>query len=211
VLGKFIAIEGLEGAGKSTALHTILAVLAEHQIEAISTREPGGTVIGEELRTILKNAFYQKIMDARTELLMLYAARIQLVEEIIKPALERGCWVISDRFELSTLAYQGGGRGLDAAIIKTLSHFCLQGLQPDLTLFLNLPPEMGLQRAVQRGQLDRFEKESKAFFKRVYQTYTTEAAVRPEVVSIDASLPLEDVVLLIQKTVRQFIAAEHHG
>lgn len=210
-IGKLIAIEGLEGAGKSTAVSVILDVLKNHKIEAINTREPGGTAISEELRNLLKNKNYQGIMDPRTELLLMYAARVQLVEQVIKPALNRGAWVIVDRFELSTLAYQGGGRGLDEAMIKTLSSFCLEGLSPDLTIFMDIHPDLGMQRVKQRGEQDRFEKEATLFFTRVYDKYLSQVDSLATAVKVDASLPLEQVIESIKNIINQFIIAEAHG
>lgn len=141
--GKLIVIEGLEGAGKSTAVDTLVTLLSEAGISAITTREPGGTEIGEQLRSIIKNPQYKNILDDKSELLLLYTARTQLLEEVIKPALKKGCWVIADRFELSTRAYQGGGRGLNLNVINQLSEFCLDGFKPDLTLYLDISPEQG--------------------------------------------------------------------
>jgi dTMP kinase len=207
--GKLIAIEGLEGAGKSTALNVVLETLQQHNIEAITSREPGGTLISEALRSILKNPDYQGTMDARTELLLMYAARVQLVEQVIKPALNRGCWVIVDRFELSTLAYQGGGRGLDESMIRALSLFCLQGLTPDLTIFMDIHPDKGMQRVKQRGQQDRFEQENTIFFAKVYDRYLSVLDKTVGSVKIDASLALSHVMDTIKNTMNQFIVDNH--
>jgi len=191
--GKLIVIEGLEGAGKSTALHTVLDLLAEQNIRTITTREPGGTAVGEILRSVIKNVDFKDCLDSRSELLLLYTARMQLVEEVIKPALKRGTWVVADRFELSTFAYQGGGRGLDMKLIEQLSVFCLNGFQPDLTLFLDIKPELGMQRARQRGQLDRIEQQSSEFFQRVYDAYKQQIQNYPNTICIDASQNLLEV------------------
>lgn len=125
--GKLIVIEGLEGAGKSTAVATVADLLTQAGIKTITTREPGGTEVGEQLRSIIKNPKYKDILDDKSELLLLYTARVQLLEEVIKPALQ-GTWVIADRFELSTMAYQGGGRGLSQAMIH-LSEFWPKWIQ----------------------------------------------------------------------------------
>lgn len=203
--GKLIVIEGLEGAGKSTAVNNVIEILSQHHITTITTREPGGTPIGEILRNLIKNPEYSGVLEDKTELLLLYAARIQLIEQTIKPALREGKWVIADRFELSTIAYQGGGRGLDLQMIKNLSAFCLDGFKPDLTLYLDISPETGMQRAKQRGAFDRIEQQAIEFFHRVHEAYISQVDLNPDIVSIDASLPLKDVCYAIQNAVNQFI------
>lgn len=204
--GRFIVVEGLEGAGKSTAIQTIKSYLQAEQINFIQTREPGGTRIGEELRKLLKEKIEGETLDPRAELLMLYAARVQLVEQVIRPALNNGIWVLADRFELSTFAYQGGGRGLDHEMIARLSNFCLQGFNPDLTLFLDIDPERGNERIRLRGQLDRIELESRAFFKRIYKAYHETIGRMTNVVCIDASQPLEMVQEVLLTQLKNFIS-----
>ncbi|MBL7480940.1 dTMP kinase [Legionella bononiensis] len=206
--GKLIVIEGLEGAGKSTAVNTVIDELSKRDISTITTREPGGTAVGEILREVIKNPEYSDVLDDKTELLLLYAARIQLIEQVIKPALQQGTWVIADRFELSTIAYQGGGRGLDLQMIKSLSAFCLNGFKPDLTLYLDISPEIGMQRAKQRGTFDRIEQQALEFFHRVHETYIKYINANPDIVTIDASRPLTDVRSAIQEAVNRFI--EHY-
>ena len=191
--GKLIVIEGLEGAGKSTAINTVTEFLAQKDIKYITCREPGGTAIGEILRSIFKNPQYKDVLDDRCELLLLYAARIQLLEEVIKPALHEGIWVIADRFELSTMAYQGGGRGLDQTLINQLSTYSLNGFKPDLTLYLDISPEEGMKRVRSRGEFDRIEQQSIDFFYRVHERYLSCIQNNPDVVKLDASLPLPDV------------------
>lgn len=203
--GKLIVIEGLEGAGKSTVLKCINNLLAQRGISTLTTREPGGTPIGELLRNIIKNPDYKDILDDRSELLLLYTARIQLIKEVIKPALSQGRWVIADRFELSTRAYQGGGRGIDSELINSLSEFCLNGFKPDLTLYLDITPEMGMQRAKARGNFDRIEQQSINFFHRVYQMYQLLIENNPEIVKIDASKSVEEVNSAVQKVVNNYI------
>lgn len=203
--GKLIVIEGLEGAGKSTAVHTVLDLLSQKNINTLTTREPGGTAIGEILRSIIKNIEYKDVLDDRSELLLLYTARIQLVEQVIKPALKQGSWVVADRFELSSLAYQGGGRGLDQNMIQNLSDFCLDGFKPDLTLYLDITPEIGMKRASLRGQFDRIEQQSIDFFNRVYDTYTHYIKADPKGVIIDASRSVQEVQHAIQKVMNQFL------
>lgn len=209
--GKLIVIEGLEGAGKSTAVQAVVDLLAKHRIHSISTREPGGTEIGELLRAIIKKPEYKNTLDDRSELLLLYTARVQLVEEVIKPALAQGSWVVADRFELSSMAYQGGGRGLDPSMINKLSEFCLAGFKPDLTLYLDLSPELGMLRAQQRGAFDRIEQQTMDFFHKVYHAYNSCVKEHPAVVSIDASLPLVEVQELIRSAVSAFIESYNHG
>ncbi len=203
--GKLIVIEGLEGAGKSTAVSTVIDMLAQHNITTVTTREPGGTSIGEVLRDLIKNPEYSEILEDKTELLLLYAARVQLIEQVIKPALQQGKWVIADRFELSTIAYQGGGRGLDLEMIKNLSAFCLDGFKPDLTLYLDIAPETGMQRVKQRGEFDRIEQQAIAFFHRVHEAYINHTHAHPNIVTIDATLPLNDVRFAIQNTLGRFL------
>lgn len=203
--GKLIVIEGLEGAGKSTAVSTVIELLTQRDIATITTREPGGTAIGEVLRKLIKNPEYSGVLEDKTELLLLYAARIQLIEQIIKPALREGKWVIADRFELSTIAYQGGGRGLDLQMIKSLSTFCLDDFKPDLTLYLDISPEIGMERAKQRGAFDRIEQQSIDFFHRVHEAYISHVHSNPDIVTIDASLPLRDVRCSIQSALTRFI------
>lgn len=203
--GKLIVIEGLEGAGKSTAVDTVVDFLKQRQIKTITTREPGGTPIGELLRTLIKNTEYKDVLEDRAELLLFYTARMQLLEQVIKPTLAEGSWVVADRFELSSLAYQGGGRGLDKAWIEQLSQFCLHGFKPDLTLFLDISPELGMQRAQRRGQMDRIEQQSMEFFKRVHQTYLDYVHRDPHSVIIDASRSIPEVQQQIQQAMQQFI------
>lgn len=204
-MGKLIVIEGLEGAGKSTAVNTIIEFLSRLDINIITTREPGGTVIGEVLREVIKNPEYKDVLDDKSELLLLYTARIQLLEQVIKPALEQGTWVIADRFELSTMAYQGGGRGLDQNMIEHLSAFALDGFKPDLTLYLDISPEEGMQRVRSRGAFDRIEQQSIDFFNRVHESYLKHVEKNPYAIMIDASRPLPLVQQTIQEALKAFI------
>ena len=195
--GKLLVIEGLEGAGKTTVIQTIESYLKDKNQKVLLTREPGGTRVGEWVRSLIKEQVSGETLDPRTELLMLYAARVQPSEEIIKPALKQGIWVISDRFELSTIAYQGGGRGLPMAMINQVSTAVLQGFKPDVTFFLDLDPALGLARVLQRGAKDRMEQESLVFFQRVNDAYHQAILGMQDVIQIDASQPLSSV----QKTV----------
>ncbi|KTC78219.1 thymidylate kinase [Legionella brunensis] len=204
--GRFIVVEGLEGAGKSTAIQTIKEYLEGVLPEILLTREPGGTRVGEKIRSIIKEKVEGENLDARAELLLLYAARVQLLEEVIYPALDKGCWVLADRFELSTYAYQGGGRHLDKGMISALSTFCLRGFKPDLIIFLDIEPEKGLSRARQRGAADRMEQESLTFFTDVYNSYQQIIKTLDNVVCIEASQPIEMVQKSIITQLKTFIA-----
>lgn len=190
---RFIVIEGLEGAGKTTARDILVAVLNQHGInDIIFTREPGGTPLAEKLRELIKQGVKGEKLTDRAEVLLLYAARVQLVENVIKPALARGAWVIGDRHDLSSQAYQGGGRGIDANLMSTLRDTMLGDFRPDLTFYLDIQPSLGLQRAKKRGKLDRIEQESLAFFERIRQRYLELVALDGSIITIDAnqSLPV---------------------
>ncbi|GAA4896288.1 dTMP kinase [Ferrimonas pelagia] len=191
--GTFIVIEGLEGAGKSSAVALVNDWLAQRfpGREIVNTREPGGTPLAEEIREIWK-APRQEAMAPMTELLMVYACRAQLVETVIKPALARGAVVLGDRHDLSSQAYQGGGRGLSAQV-ASLAQITLGTFAPDLTLYLDIDPAVGLERARQRGALDRIEQEQIDFFLRARETYLAAADKVDSIVSIDASQPMADV------------------
>lgn len=207
-LGHFIVVEGLEGAGKSTAVATIKKILTEHLGHFITTREPGGTDVGEVIRALIKHPPANELVDPRAELLLLYTSRVQLIERVIKPALQRGTWVLADRFELSTFAYQGGGRGLDLRMIEQLSQFCLQGFAPDLILFLDVDPAIGLDRAQSRGHFDRIERESLAFFKAVSQAYHEKIKTMKQVVVIDANQSEAFVQTAIADALQQYLGLE---
>lgn len=177
--GKFITIEGTEGVGKSTNLAYVHSWLQQRGIEVVVTREPGGTPLAEQIRELLL-ARRDEQVDETAELLLVFAARAQHLQQVIKPALSRGAWVLSDRFTDATYAYQGGGRGLNTATIAQLEQLVQADLRPDLTLILDIDVELGLNRAKARGELDRFESEAVAFFERVRAVYRQRAAVAPE-------------------------------
>ncbi|MDH1088052.1 dTMP kinase [Pantoea brenneri] len=206
---KFIVIEGLEGAGKTTARDAIVATLRERGIEDIVfTREPGGTPLAEQLRVLVKQGIEGEQVTDKAELLMLYAARVQLVETVIKPALARGAWVIGDRHDLSSQAYQGGGRGLDSELMRTLRDAVLGDFRPDLTLYLDVTPDIGLQRARARGALDRIEQESLRFFERTRDRYLALAADDPTILTIDATQSLQQVTASLQSTLKGWLAEQ---
>lgn len=206
---KFIVIEGLEGAGKTTAREAIVAVLREQGIhDLVFTREPGGTPLAEKLRVLIKQGIEGEHITDRAELLMLYAARVQLVENVIKPALARGAWVIGDRHDLSSQAYQGGGRGMDAQLMATLRDTVLGNFRPDLTLYLDVTPEIGLARARARGALDRIEQESLRFFERTRERYLALSAADPRTIVIDATQTLDDVTRSLKSAVSTWLAGQ---
>ena len=190
--GRFITIEGVEGVGKSTNISYIERFLEARDIEFVSTREPGGTALAERIRDVLLDKA-ESSMDPMTELLLMFAARKQHTEELIKPALERGKWVICDRYTDSSYAYQGGGLGLDSKIISKVEKLTLGSFKPDLTIVLDLPVKKGLARAGNRGELDRFELESEKFFKRVRATFLARAKTHKRYHVINASRSLSAV------------------
>ncbi|MGG2140089.1 dTMP kinase [Symbiopectobacterium sp. RP] len=206
---KFIVIEGLEGAGKTSAQNTVLATLRTHDVQdVVFTREPGSTPLAERLRDLIKQGADDERITDKAELLMLYAARVQLVENVIKPALARGTWVIGDRHDLSSQAYQGGGRGMDQQLMQSLRDTVLGTFRPDLTLYLDIPPEQGLARARQRGALDRIEQESLDFFARTRARYQALAANDATIVTIDASQPLDKVSADIEAALVQWLGQQ---
>ncbi|WP_430389481.1 dTMP kinase [Dyella sp. 20L07] len=186
--GKFISLEGGEGAGKSTLLTGLQRHLIAQGVDLAQTREPGGTPLGEAVRAIVLDPKLRD-MSAETELLLMFASRAQLVRECIEPALAAGKWVLCDRFTDASYAYQGGGRGVSVERIATLEQWATEGLVPDLTLLLDLPVATGRARAAGRGEADRIEVETDAFFERVRATYRARAVAQPQRFRvIDASL-----------------------
>ncbi len=202
--GQFIVVEGLEGAGKSSAVHTIKEFLNDNSIEVLLTREPGGTAIGEVIRRLIKEKNSEP-MDPKTELLLLYASRIELLKKKILPALQDGYWVVADRFELSSWAYQGYGRQLDLQFLTELSSFSLNLFKPNLTLFLEVSLELGLKRARARGETDRIEQESFEFFKSVYIGYHKQLKIQDHVHILNAEKPLDEVQLDIKEILQRYL------
>ncbi|EKJ9781896.1 dTMP kinase [Klebsiella aerogenes] len=207
----YIVIEGLEGAGKTTARNLVVETLEQLGIrDMVFTREPGGTILAEKLRSLVLDiqSTGDEVINDKAEVLMFYAARVQLVETVIKPALARGQWVIGDRHDLSTQAYQGGGRGIDQRMLATLRDAVLGDFRPDLTLYLDVTPEVGLKRARARGDLDRIEQESMNFFNRTRARYLELAAQDPTIRTVDATQPLEAVERDIRAVITQWVAEQ---
>lgn len=190
--GKFITLEGGEGAGKSTVLDAVRARLAQAGLDVVVTREPGGTALGEAVRALVLDPA-QRDLCAESELLLIFAARAQHVHEVIRPALEAGRWVLSDRYTDASYAYQGGGRGQPLERIADLERWAAP-IKPDLTLLLDLPVDVGLARAGARGESDRIEREATDFFERVRVAYRARAASEAQRFQvIDASAPIDSV------------------
>ncbi len=204
--GRFITLEGGEGAGKSTNADYLAQRLEAAGIRLLRTREPGGTALGERIRELLLDTASDG-MHADTELLLMFAARAQHIHERILPALRAGAWVLCDRFTDATYAYQGGGRGIDVARIAQLEDWVQQGLQPDMTILFDLPVETGLARAGARGELDRFEREQQAFFEAVRQAYLQRAEREPARFRVvDAGQPLDAVQRQLDTLVDELLA-----
>ncbi|MEW8497164.1 MAG: dTMP kinase [Candidatus Thiodiazotropha taylori] len=203
--GRFITVEGGEGAGKSSNLDFIRNLLNSAGKQVVFTREPGGTPLGEAIRDLLLGHQHTGMADD-TELLLMFAARAEHLQQKIIPALQQGQWVLCDRFTDASYAYQGAGRGLASDRIASLEQFVQGGLRPDLTLLLDLPVEQGLARAGQRSEPDRFEKQEMSFFEKVRAGYLEIAAREPHRVKIvDASKPLETVQQQIHSVVSTFL------
>jgi len=190
--GKMISVEGIEGVGKSTLLPLMAETLRQSGVKVIETREPGGTVIGEQIRHVLLHQKEAAIAPV-TELTLMFAARAQHLEEVIKPALQAGHWVLCDRFTDSTYAYQGGGRQLPTSLIEKIEHAVIESFQPDHTVLLDLDVIEGLNRAAQTGAKDRFESESIAFFNRVRAAYLSRASQFDRITVMSAAPPLMEV------------------
>ncbi|MEQ1487304.1 MAG: dTMP kinase [Methylotenera sp.] len=195
---KFITLEGMDGAGKSTHIPNIISLLQTRGFEVVSTREPGGTAIGERLRELLLH----EPMHAETETLLMFAARREHIANVIAPALARGAYVLSDRFTDATYAYQCGAKGVDAAKIQQLEHWVQVGLQPDLTILFDVPVEVSIQRLSNAREPDKFERENAEFFTKIRNAYLQRAKENPARFRIiDANRPLE----LVKQSVEEII------
>lgn len=202
--GLFITLEGTEGSGKSTQIAVIKAHMEAKGHKVVCLREPGGTPIAEEIRTLLKTPRKDDNMCDKTELLLMYAARAQLVETVIKPLLSAGTDVICDRHDLSSVAYQGGGRGMNMDDIYAIRKVVLGNFRPDLTIIIDVDPKIGMQRARNRGELDRFELSQIDFFERVRNTYLEYAKTHQDFVSVvdghkEISAVSHDVIACLDK------------
>jgi len=205
--GKFITVEGIEGAGQTTCMQVVTDVIEQQGISAIHTREPGGTDLGEDLRNLLLGHKHTGMSDD-AELLMMFAARAEHIAQKIKPALDAGNWVLCDRFTDATYAYQGYGRGISLEKISGLENWVQGELRPDLTLLMDLPVEMGMERAGKRSAPDRFESEAWDFFERIRQGYLSIAAEQSSRVKvIDASQDLHDVQEQVRAAIEAFVNA----
>lgn len=206
---KFIVVEGLEGAGKTSAIQCVVDTLQANNIRDITrTREPGGTILAEKMRSLVKEEHQGEVLHDTAEVMLLYAARVQLVENVIKPALARGSWVVGDRHDMSSQAYQGGGRQISREVMESLKKTALAGFKPDFTLYLDINPKLGLERARGRGELDRIEKMDLSFFERTRERYLEIAHSDPSVVIIDASQTMDKVALDIRAALNQWLAAQ---
>ncbi|MBV1906559.1 MAG: dTMP kinase [Pseudomonadales bacterium] len=200
---RFITLEGCEGVGKTTNANLIESILLEAKLPFIRTREPGGTPLAESLRELLIVKRSEKIHPL-CEVLMVFAARAQHVNEVIRPALESGIWVLCDRFTDASFAYQGGGRGVEDVTIEQLENIVHSDLQPDLTLYLDMPVDMAMSR-IQARELDRFEEEQQTFFEKVRSAYLRRAEVHARFHTIDAAQNLENVQSDIRDCLLDFI------
>ena len=197
--GKFITVEGIEGVGKSTHIDFLSSLIKAKGLSVVSTREPGGTPIAERIRALLLEHGEETMTDI-AELLLFFAARSLHIHNAIKPALQTGQWVVCDRFTDASRAYQGSGRGFNQDTIDTLADWVQEGLQPDLTILLDAPAEIGMDRAGRRGAADRLEIEKTEFYARVREGYLALAASEPERFAIiDASQTLDDVQAAISE------------
>ncbi len=205
--GMFISLEGSEGVGKTTSLNFICDYVKSLGHEVVVTREPGGTPMAEELRNILLTERDEKV-ESNTELLLMFAARCQHVNQVIIPALENGQWVICDRFVDASYAYQGGGRGLDFSHIESLENWCLNGFKPDLTLLLDMSVEEGIARTKKRGKADRFEIEKMNFYENIRSAYLKRAENEPERMFIVDASP---EIAVVQQSLKAILQNQCQG
>lgn len=202
--GKFLTVEGTEGVGKTTNIAFIKSWLERNGIEYVATREPGGTPLAEEVRALLLAPRAEKVHE-NAELLLVFAARAQHLAQVIEPALAQGKWVLCDRFTDATYAYQGGGRQMEKSTIATLESLVQKSLRPDAVILLDIPVQLGLERARGRGELDRFEQEDIAFFERVRAAYLERAGANRHYRIVDASQTLEHVQAALETHLNQLL------
>ncbi|QCI27232.1 dTMP kinase [Buchnera aphidicola] len=190
---KFIVLEGIDGSGKTQACKLIAKILKKHNIKYIIVREPGGTPISEKIRKIIKHINLYEILNNKTILLLVYASRMQLIQNIIKPALKNNIWIISDRYDLSSFAYQGGGYKINNNIIQYLKNIIVNSYNPDLTIYLDVIPKNALKRIIIRGKLDKIEKNNLSFFKRIRNIYLNLISKDINSLLINANLKIDIV------------------
>ncbi|SHH86873.1 dTMP kinase [Pollutimonas bauzanensis] len=206
--GCFITLEGLDGAGKSTHVGWLVERLQQHGLAVVSTREPGGTALGEQLRQLVLS----QPMNLKTETLLMFAGRCEHIETVIKPALLAGQWVVCDRFTDATYAYQGGGRELGGDRISALEQWVHADLQPDRTWLFDVPLAVARERLSRSRELDRFEREGEAFFERTRRAYHERARQHPERLRIvDSTLPIEDVRRSLAEQIDELVRAQRMG
>jgi dTMP kinase len=203
--GKFIVIEGLEGAGKSTAVAILSQAIQAAGHTVVNTREPGGTAMAEAIRDVVKHDWKDEKVTVEAELLLMYAARAQLVQNVILPNLEKGHWVLGDRHDMSSQAYQGGGRQIDQDMIESLRAITLKDFKPDFTLYMDVEPKEGLTRAKGRGELDRIEQEDLSFFERARERYLLLAHDDENCVVINTMQSIQAVHADVEIAIKQFL------
>jgi dTMP kinase len=202
--GLWLVVEGIDGAGKTSAIQTIEAFFKSQGLEYISLREPGGTPLGESIRTIFKSSAFK--IEGLSQVLLMYAARVQLLQTVILPSLSKGCSVILDRHELSTYAYQAGADGVDMQTIEKISKVVMPSRKPNLTLYLAVRPEVSQYRIQQRGERDHFDQNSQDYFARILNNYETCIHDYPNVMRIDANQDFVDVQADIQIELQKWFA-----
>lgn len=203
--GKFIVIEGLEGAGKSSAVALLTQAIQAAGHIVVNTREPGGTAMAEAIRDVVKHDWIDEKVTVEAELLLMYAARAQLVQNVILPNLEKGHWVLGDRHDMSSQAYQGGGRQIDQNMIESLRAITLKDFRPDFTLYMDVEPKEGLKRATGRGELDRIEQEDLSFFERTRERYLLLAQQDDNCMVINTMQSMQAVHTDLELAIQQFL------
>jgi dTMP kinase len=203
--GKFIVIEGLDGAGKSTAIGFVKKYLEQKNLATIYTREPGGTKIAEDIRNLTLENYSDEEVDCNTELLLMYASRVQHIQTLIRPSLTKGLNVVSDRFYWSSMAYQGGGRGIAMTKLESLNQHFVADCEPDLIIYLDIDPKLGLQRAKKVGDPDRIEQAGLDFFDRARKTFKELVNKSSNAVEIDANQSIQQIEKEIYHTLEQYI------
>ena len=208
--GKFIVVEGLEGVGKSSVIGLIKETLQAAGKQVEQTREPGGTPMAEAIRDCVKHDWNENVAE-ETELLLMYAARVQLLTNRILPALDNGAWVVGDRHDLSSQAYQGGGRGVSAQTMRAISDIALNGFKPDLTIYLDVEPAVGLERARGRGELDRIEQAGLAFFERTRERYLELAGQDDSIKVVSAMQDMQSVHKAVLDEITLYLSSQNEA